>query len=72
MTMSYEEILEASVPRYLKNDILALEEGIKNNSLSLDCLYNEVEGSIDSAYYGREISKELAVHLRRKYLNCEY
>ncbi len=55
------------LPLYLKKDIAALEEGIKTNSHLLDCLYNEVQGSINSAFY----EKEQAVFLRRKYLGWE-
>lgn len=45
MGKSYEELLEASLPGYLRKDIVAVEEGCKNNSDVLDCLYNEVQGS---------------------------
>lgn len=71
MDKSYEEILEASLPGYLRKDILALEEGIKNHSDLLDCLYCEVQGSINSAFYDNEITKEQAVFLRKKYLGLE-
>ena len=69
--MSYEEISEASLPGYLKKDIEALKEGYETNSSVLDCLYNEVQGSINSAYYDNEITKEQAVFLRKKYLFIE-
>ena len=69
--MSYEEILEASLPNYLKKDIDALKEGCETNSSVLDCLYNEVQGSINSAYYDNEITEEQAVFLRKKYLFME-
>ncbi len=59
------------LPLYLKKDIAALEEGIKTNSHLLDCLYNEVQGSINSAFYDNEITKEQADYLRRKYLGWE-
>lgn len=68
MGKSYEEILEASLPGYLRKDILAFTAGLKNDSDVLDCLYNEVQGSINSAFYDNEISEEQAVFLRKKYL----
>ena len=63
-----ETNLEIYLPRYLKNDIAALEEGIKNNSSLLDCLYDEVQGSINSAYYDNQITENQADYLRGKYL----
>jgi hypothetical protein len=60
-----------ALPPYLKKDIVALEEGRKNDSLLLDCLYCEVQGSINSAFYDNEITKEQAVFLRKKYLGLE-
>jgi len=71
VSKSYEDILEASLPNYLKKDIVALEEGRKSNSSVLDCLYCEVQGSINSAYYDNEITKEQAALLRKKYLFLE-
>ena len=71
MTDSYEDLLEIALPGYLKNDIIALEEGRKNGSTLLDCLYCEVQGSINSAFYDREITKEQFVYLRKKYLWME-
>ena len=68
MNIKDEDIFEASLPFYLKNDILALEEGRKNNSTLLDCLYCEVQGSINSAFYNREITEKEAKFLREKYL----
>jgi len=65
------EQLETGLPKYLKNDIIALEEGIANNSHLLDCLYNEVQGSINSAYYDNEITKNQADYLWRKYSGLE-
>lgn len=59
------------MPNYLKKDIVALEEGRKINSSVLDCLYCEVQGSINSAYYDNEITKEQAAFLRKKYLFLE-
>lgn len=69
--MSDEEkmaLWELTLPRYLKKDIEAFVEGIRSNSTLLDCLWGEVYGSINSAFYDNEISEEQAVYLRKKYL----
>ena len=57
--MSDEEkmnLFELTLPKYLKNDIEALEDGIRNKSTLIDCLWSEVYGSINSAFYDNEIS----------------
>lgn len=56
----HEEIMERSLPEYLKDDIMALTEGYRTNSSLLDCLYCEVQGSINSALYSDEITEEQA------------
>lgn len=66
--MNKEEIWEMTLPRYLRNDIKAYVQGIKENSSLLDCLWGEVYGSINSALYSYEISDEQARFLRNKYL----
>ena len=68
MNKAEEELLEISLPPYLKNDIIAFVEGQKNNSRLLDCLYGEVYGSINSAFYSKEITEAEAKFLREKYL----
>lgn len=68
MSVFNEELFEATLPLYLKNDIVALVEGYKTKSSLLDCLYCEVQGSINSAFYSDEITAEEAVFLRKKYL----
>lgn len=66
-----ESILEVNLPKYLKNDIEALKKGEENNSSLLDCLYCEVQGSINSAFYDNEITEEQANFLRKKYLGLD-
>lgn len=61
-------LFECTLPQYLKNDIAAFEEGVRNKSTLIDCLWSEVYGSINSAYYDNEISREQAEYLRKKYL----
>lgn len=62
------ELFELAMPQYLKNDIDALKEGLRIKSTLLDCLWGEVYGSINSAFYDNEISEEEAAYLRKKYL----
>ncbi len=63
-----EELFEATLPSFLKNDIDALATGYKNKSDLLDCLYCEVQGSINSAFYSDMITEDEAAFLRKKYL----
>lgn len=60
--------LEVNLPEFLQKDIDNLIKGKKEKSLSLDCLYNEVQGSINTAFYGGEISEKQASYLRQKYV----
>jgi len=63
-----ENMLIKTLPIYLKNAVLEFIEGYKNNSTLLDCLYGELQGSINSAFYDREITKKEFDFLRKKYL----
>ena len=62
------DLLELNLPRYLRNDIEALKKGEQEKSTLLDCLWGEVYGSINAAFYDNEISEEQADYLRAKYL----
>ena len=64
----YGAVFYMTLPSYLSDDIIALEEGIKNNSSLLDCLYCEVQGSINAAFYNSEITAGEARFLREKHL----
>jgi hypothetical protein len=66
-----DDILMLSLPEYLQQDILALEAGEKSNSSLLDCLYCEVQGSINVAFYDHAITWEEANYLRKEYLGIE-
>lgn len=63
-----KNILERGLPIYLQKDIDAWIEGVKNNVSHLDCLHNELYGSINSAYWGYEITEEQKDYLFDKYL----
>jgi len=52
----------------LQKDIRAFEEGEANNVSYIDCLINEVQGSISSALWDREISEETANKLWAHYV----
>lgn len=65
-----EDYLEMNLPEYLQDDINNLMEGRRLNLiLRLDVLYNEVQGSINSAFYGGLIDEKQANYLRKKYLH---
>lgn len=67
-TKIFEKYWESNLPPFLQHDIYALLEGKKKQVLYVDCLLDEVYGSINSAYYDGSISKEQADYLRQKYL----
>ena len=59
---------ETNLPAAIQKDIDAYLEGIRSQVTYLDCLWDELYGSIDASQWGREISKEQADYLRAKYL----
>ena len=63
-----EEILEKCLPKYLENDLINLKEGVKNKVSYLDCLINELQGSVNSAYVDGDISEEQCDYFYRKYI----
>lgn len=64
-----KEYLEINLPLYLKEDIRNLVEGRKVNHFALDGLYNEVQSSINMAFYSGAIDENQAAYLRKKYLS---
>ncbi|MDR0425703.1 MAG: hypothetical protein LBH24_00875 [Clostridiales bacterium] len=62
------DTLEKYLPIYLQKDIAALLKGEEENSSVLDCLYNEVQGSVNLALYSGAITDSEAKYLREKYL----
>lgn len=63
-----EEILEKNSPKYLEKDLKNLKEGLKNKSKNIDCLYGELQGSINSAFIDGEITETQCDYLYRKYI----
>ena len=63
-----EEILEKCLPKYLEEDLKRLKEGIKNEVSYLDCLINELQGSINSAWVDGAITEEQCDYLYKKYI----
>lgn len=59
---------ETNLPAAIQKDIDAYLEGIRTRPSVLDCLWDELYGSIDASQWGWEISKEQADYLRAKYL----
>lgn len=67
--MTEEEYLGSNLPKFLQEDIDRLQEGRRQNEkMRLDLYYNEVQGSINSAYWGGIITEEQANYLRKKLL----
>ncbi|MEG0806045.1 MAG: hypothetical protein RR364_02075 [Lachnospiraceae bacterium] len=63
-----QDYLEVDLPAYLIEDIENLQEGRKTNHFALDGLYNEVQSSINVAFYDGRIDEKQANYLRKKYL----
>ena len=59
---------EIDLPADLQKAIDDYLEGIRAQVTCLDCLADELYGSINASQWGREISKEQADYLRQKYL----
>ncbi|NBK96871.1 MAG: hypothetical protein EOM50_02415 [Erysipelotrichia bacterium] len=59
---------DVSLPKYLEKDIEQLLNGINNDDSLLDCMLDELYGSINSAFWDGIISEKHARHLREKYL----
>ena len=61
-----EEILEKCLPKYLENNLKNLKEGIKNKVSYLDCLIDELQGSVNSAWVDGDITEEQCDYFYRK------
>ena len=69
--MINEEILEKCLPKYLEEDLKRLKEGQEKNASYLDCLINELQGSINSAWVDGDITEEQCDYLYKKYIRME-
>lgn len=56
------------MPADLQKAIQDYLEGVRTQVTYLDCLWDELYGSINANQWGWEISKEQADYLRAKYL----
>ena len=65
------EILEKCLPPYLENDLKNLKKGLKNNVSYIDCLRDELQGSVNSAWVDGDISDEQCDYLYKKYIRME-
>lgn len=63
--------LEKDLPNFLKSDLEAYCKGEEEQVSHLDCLWDELYGSINSALYGNRITEEQARYLRLRYLYDE-
>lgn len=63
--------LERDLPTYLQHDIDVYLKGRAENSSLLDCMLDEIYGSINSAEVDGAITREQATYLRKKYLYGE-
>ena len=59
--------MERNLPPYLEKDIRQLVEAKNREDIYYDKYMDEVYGSINSALYSNEITKEQADYLRDKY-----
>ena len=72
MSIKHKDLLIKSLPEYLKKDLDAFIQGEKANSTVLDCLYCELQSSINIAFYANAISEKEADFLRTEYLGMEW
>ncbi len=66
-----KKILEKGLPNYLERDLENLKEGMKNKVSYLDCLIDELQGSVNSAFVDGNITEEQCDYLYKKYIRME-
>lgn len=59
---------ESGLPGFVRRSIDNLLQGELEQVSHLDCLYDDLYGSINAAQWGGEITREQADYLRKKYL----
>ena len=71
------KIDESTLPAFLKHDIDAYLSAVKKEKETgekcwhMDCLQDEIYGSINAAYWDGLISKDVGEYLREKYLGID-
>ena len=63
-----DDILEKCLPKYLEEDLKRLKQGIKDKVSHLDCLINELQGSVNSAFVDGDITEEQCDYFYEKYI----
>lgn len=59
---------ESALPGFVRQSIENLLQGELEQVSHLDCLYDDLYGSINAAQWGGDITREQADYLRKKYL----
>ena len=59
---------ESGLPGFVRQSIKNLLQGELEQVSHLDCLYDDLYGSINAAQWGGDITREQADYLRKKYL----
>lgn len=59
---------ESGLPGFVRQSIENLLQGELEQVSHLDCLYDDLYGSINAAQWGGDITREQADYLRKKYL----
>ena len=59
---------ESGLPGFVRRSIDNLLQGELEQGSHLDCLYDDLYGSINAAQWGGDITREQADYLRKKYL----
>ncbi len=62
------DVIEQGLPPNLKRDIQALIEGEKNKVSYVDCLHDELYGSVNADFWAGNITEQQANYIRNKYL----
>ena len=68
--MYYDESIKIDfeIPEYIQENINKLIKARKEKRLDADCEEEELISNINRAYYGRQITENQAMMLRKKYL----
>ena len=66
-----KKFLEKCLPSYVEKDLENLKEGIANKVSYIDCLINELQGSVNSAYVDGDITEEQCDYLYEKYIRIK-